>query len=31
MNAGRYKKGDVVNGKYEIHGVLGQGGLASFT
>ncbi len=26
MNAGRYKKGDVVNGKYEIHGVLGQGG-----
>jgi tetratricopeptide (TPR) repeat protein len=26
MNAARYTKGDVVNGKYEIHGVLGQGG-----
>jgi tetratricopeptide (TPR) repeat protein len=26
MSTGRYTKGDVVNGKYEIHGVLGQGG-----
>lgn len=26
MNVARYTKGDVINGKYEIHGVLGQGG-----
>lgn len=26
MSAGCFTKGEVVNGKYEIHGVLGQGG-----